>query len=459
VTCPNCATQNIAGRSNCSRCGAALVLADSPAGDVPPKPRELRLAIILPLCLLVSVTLAVLIWGWHSGSGERSSIGSQSEGSAEDPKKVADALARVPLANARAKDCLRTGSFEAGLKIVDEVLAVVDVPELQETKVNLLMAAGRDNEAYELLLILLKSRPEAPHLHFFAGKVAMQVKDGTTAMLHFAEACRLAPDNKAYQIAWAKASLKAGLRDSAIATFTKLLEEDPQCSQCWLDYAGAFYASGDKPQAIRLLQQAVTRSPNSASFNYYLALLLDSSGSEKGDSEALRAAAGYYRKSLELQPRKNSLAAKRYYEITSTRVPSELEAIRVDELPLEQRGSQLLITAMINGIPGRFVLDTGASVTCIVADSVSRFKIVPTSRTGTAITPMGITQTPLAYADITLGRHTIRQALISVMSQSPGPGIDGLMGLDSMQKLNGQVDTRRGLLVIQNEDTEALSGN
>ena len=414
---------------------------------------------MLPLCLVVSVALVALLWRWKSSSTANEGSAPEQERAAEDPQKIAQALARVPLANARAKDCLRSGSYDAGLKIVDELLALVDSPELQETKVNLLIAAGRDNEAYELLLHLLQSHPDSANLYFFAGKLAFKVKDATTAMLHLGEACRLAPDNKAYQIAWAKASLRAGLRDSAVATFNKLLADDPQCTDCWLDYAGAFFASGDKSQGIRLLQQAVTHSPNNATFHFGLARLLDFSGSESGDAETLRAAASYYRKSLELQPRKNSVAAKRYYEITSTRVPPQLEAIRIDEIPLEQRGNALLINATINGVPGRFILDTGASVTAVAGGSVSRFKIIPTSQAAKVRTAMGVTQVALAYADIGLGRHTVRQALITVLSESPGSDVDGLLGLDSIQKLNGQVDTQRRVLVLQSEETEALTPN
>jgi tetratricopeptide (TPR) repeat protein len=436
-----------------------LVKIETPAQDPSRTRREVRLAIILPLCLVVSVALFAVLWRWKSGWTAEQASAPEQERREEDPKKIAQALARVPLANARAKDCLRAGSYDAGLKIVDELLVVVDSPELQETKVNLLIAAGRDNEAYELLLRLLQSHPDSANLYFFAGKLAFKIKDATTAMLHLGDACRLAPDNKAYQIAWAKASLRAGLRDSAVATFNKLLAEDPQCTDCWLDYASAFYASGDKSQGIRLLQQAVTQSPNNATFHFGLARLLDASGSESGDSETLRAAASYYRKSLELQPRKNSLAARRYYEITSFRVPPQLEAIRVDEIPLEQRGNALLVNATVNGVPGRFILDTGASVTAIAGSSVSRFKIIPTSQAAKVRTAMGITQVALAYADIGLGRHTVRQALITVLSESLGSDVDGLLGLDSLQKLNGQVDTQRRVLVLQSEETEAVTPN
>jgi aspartyl protease family protein len=136
-----------------------------------------------------------------------------------------------------------------------------------------------------------------------------------------------------------------------------------------------------------------------------------------------------------------------------------LEAIRADEIALEQRGASFLLTASINGVPGRFVLDTGASITSIFGPSIGRFKILPGSQTARITTANGVVQTPLAYVDISLGQHTIRQALISVLPEGIGPDCDGLFGLDLLRRLNAQLDTTRGCLVIREEETESSFGN
>jgi len=153
------------------------------------------------------------------------------------------------------------------------------------------------------------------------------------------------------------------------------------------------------------------------------------------------------------------VAAKRYYEITHTRVPPQLEAIRADEIPLDRHGSILFIQASINGVPGRFILDTGASVTSVVPDSLQKFKIIPSSQTAKMRTANGAVHAALAYADIELGQHTLRQAMISVLPEGLGPDCDGLFGLDSLRQLNAQLDTVRGCLVIQDEQSESLFGN
>ncbi len=438
-------------------------------GGAPPLPplsggtsaptRGVRFAVILPILLAISLGSAAAWWWKVAGARRARDLAAQQESTQAAEQKLAEAIARVPLVNAQANDCLRSGNWPAGLKMVDELLALVDAPELQETKVNLFIKAGRRNEAYELVLLQLQKQPDEAHLHFLAGLLAETVKGPKVALAHFGDACHLVPENKAYQVAWAKACLQAGMRDPAVATFNRLLADDPKCIPCWLDFASAFYATGQSPEAINLLQQAVKRFPDNSIYHFAMARILDRIGTETANSESLRTAASYYRRSLELQPKRNSVAAKRYFEITQTRLPPQLEAIRADEVPLTRQGASLFVEASINGVSGRFILDTGASVTSIAASSLARFKLVPSSQTAKVRTANGVVHATFAYADIDLGQHTIRQALIGVLPESFGSDCDGLFGLDSLRRFNAQLDTARGCLVVQDEQSEALFGN
>jgi len=412
--------------------------------------------VILPILVCILLGAAALAWRKVAAVRRERDLATQQASAQAEEQKRAEAATRAPLVNAQANDYLRAGNWQAGLKLVDELLALVDSPELQETKVNLLAKAGRRHEAYELALLLLQKQPDEAHLHFLAGLLAESVKGPNVALIHFADASHLAPGNKSYQVAWAKACLEAGMRAAAVATFTQLLADDPQCVPCWLDFASAFYTSGQSTEAINLLQQAIKRFPDNSSYYFAVAKILDHVATEASDAEKLRTAASYYRRSLELQPKRNSVAAKRYYEITQTRVPPQLEAIRTDEVPLTRQGATLFVEASINGVPGRFILDTGASVTSIAASSLSRFKLVPTSQTARVRTANGIVHATFAYADINLGPHTIRQALVGVLPESFGSDCDGLFGLDSLHRFNAQLDMARGCLVVQDEQGEAL---
>ena len=454
MNCSRCGAENSAERSACWRCGTAF----SPTVEATPPARGIRLRVIVPICIVTGLFLLLAAYArWHSRPSSDEAETQATAAAESDQKRTDKALAEATLVNARANDLLRAGKTDAALKLVDEILAVVDVPDLQETKIYALVKAERHHEAYELLQGFLQKR-DAPHLHFLAGQLAQITKGPAAAVLHFAEAIRQSPENKVYQLAWATACFKANLRDSAIAGFNKLITDDPKCAECWSAYAQAYYSSGDRNQAVKIFAQAVNRVPENPTYQFGLARVLDRYGTETGDQQKLFEAAEHYRKSLELNPRKDSLAAARYYEITRTRVPPELENIAVDEVELEGRGGAMFIRVLVNGVVARFVLDTGASFTAIQQSALERFRIQPTSQKVPMQTANGIIRSPVAYADLQISRHTLPHSVIIVIPDNLGNNVDGLFGLDSLRRINGHIDPRSSRLVIQSDQTESVAG-
>src|SRR6185503_3420265 len=186
MICSRCDSANSAGRSHCLRCGALLSMPPlgSPAASSRPSTGALRWRVVLP-CALIGV--ALLFGGYARWRTVRAASEPQAQPetaavSAQDQQRINEALKRVPLVNARANDLMRAEDIKGALKLVDEVLAIVEAPDLLETKVNLLMKAKRYHEAYELLLLLLKQR-DPPHLQFLAGQLAQTTKGAAEAML------------------------------------------------------------------------------------------------------------------------------------------------------------------------------------------------------------------------------------------------------------------------------------
>src|SRR6266481_5303150 len=188
MTCPACGADNGAMRASCWRCGGPVRPQPTPLSKstVPPA-HGVRLSIILPVCLVLAFFVGLGAWRKMAVTKRDQALAAEQARAEADGQVRAQALEQVPLVNARANDYLRAGNFAAGLKIIDDLLAVVDAPELRETKVNLLTKAGRNHEAYELLLALVEKQPEAAHLHFLAGKLAETVKDASVAVAHFGQ--------------------------------------------------------------------------------------------------------------------------------------------------------------------------------------------------------------------------------------------------------------------------------
>ena len=154
-----------------------------------------------------------------------------------------------------------------------------------------------------------------------------------------------------------------------------------------------------------------------------------------------------------------SFAAKRYLEITGTPVPPEYEGSPpLEEVQLVQEGNAFFAYVYINGRSARFRVDSGADTAAVSAASAAQFNLVP-KKADIVRTAGGLARYYLAYGDIAIGKHTLRQAPIGIVSASFGRGCDGLLGADTLAALKAQLDTARGVLVIQAERPEALFGN
>jgi clan AA aspartic protease (TIGR02281 family) len=357
-------------------------------------------------------------------------------------------MGRVAQVNAEAQDCLKQRDFVRGLAAVDDVLNTVEVPELLETKVNLLNNAGRGNEAYLVLEHLLELRPDVGYLHFAAGAFALNLKP-EASIPHYEAAARLEPANNVYQITLGNLYLQKGRADEAFAVFAKLVQQDPDCLDCWYNYGNRLFGVGQYDHAISVFRQAVEESPQIARHQFHLALCLDNVARSTSDKSKEKEAAEHYRKSLELQPMPNSIAADRYYQITGERVPAELEAKSASEIALEPSGKGFLVRASINGVEGRFVLDTGASYMSVYESAAKRFSLTPTARRAEVHTANGTIQLPVAYGNVQVGQQKLSSAAVFLLPDNKDRQADGLLGNDFLLRFDPDFDFRGHRLILR----------
>ena len=145
----------------------------------------------------------------------------------------------------------------------------------------------------------------------------------------------------------------------------------------------------------------------------------------------------------------NSKAAERYYQITGQRVPPELEAKSASEIPLEPSGKVHLVRASINGIEGRFVLDTGASYTSVYQSAAKRFSLSPSTRQAEVHTANGTIQVPVTYGNLQVGQQKLNGAAVLLMPDSNDRAIDGLLGNDFLWRFDPEIDTRGNRLILR----------
>ncbi|MCX6908381.1 MAG: aspartyl protease family protein [Verrucomicrobia bacterium] len=393
--------------------------------------------------LVFCVGAGFLSWReWQSAEARR-----QAE---ETHRKQLEATWRSPVVLAKAKDCLAKGESYLGLNILDEVLSVVELPDLLETKVCLLSAAERHHEAYELVSRLIESQPNKALLHNMAAGLALKLDRFADAIRLYETAVKLEPKRSDYRVSLARACLKDRQVEKGINVFVQLLAEDPNSIDWLCAYSSSLFGIGEHEKAVALHRRAVEDFPNSPDHRFYLASILDRVGTKSDNKIMLQEAAAQYRQALVLRPMSNSVAAARYYAIMGKHVPPALEEMTTDVVALESEGEHDYLRATINGVAGRFMLDTGASSICIYRSAASKFRVRTTSHEKVE-TANGVVEMDYGYAEIELGKFKIDSAKVSLMPDTDRHEKDGLFGKRVLNKLcwqiqNNQNQTRELLL-------------
>jgi clan AA aspartic protease (TIGR02281 family) len=120
------------------------------------------------------------------------------------------------------------------------------------------------------------------------------------------------------------------------------------------------------------------------------------------------------------------------------------------DIPLAGDGSSWLVVATVNGkVRGRFLLDTGASY-CVLAPAVARSLALPP--TGSAITLQtanGMVRAPVVrLRTLELGTSKAHD-LQAIVHDAVGPDVDGIIGLNFLNRFHYDIDPRRHVLHLR----------
>ena len=118
-----------------------------------------------------------------------------------------------------------------------------------------------------------------------------------------------------------------------------------------------------------------------------------------------------------------------------------------------------LIEAKVNGIDGRFILDTGASNSCICTSLEDKFKVISNeSKEKASSANSEMTNTKISKSNIIqIGKWEDKINLISfdmnhinnALSQKKVPPIDGILGADVLKKSKAILDYKTNRLYLK----------
>ena len=118
-----------------------------------------------------------------------------------------------------------------------------------------------------------------------------------------------------------------------------------------------------------------------------------------------------------------------------------------------------LIEAKVNGIKGRFILDTGASNSCICTSLEDKFKVISKeSKEKASSATSQITNTKISRSNvIQIGKWKGKINLIAfdmnhinnALSQKKVPPIDGILGAEVLKKSKAVLDYKTNRLYLK----------
>jgi clan AA aspartic protease (TIGR02281 family) len=119
-------------------------------------------------------------------------------------------------------------------------------------------------------------------------------------------------------------------------------------------------------------------------------------------------------------------------------------------VPLRGDGTSWLVQATINGrAEGLFLLDTGASY-CVIAPSLAReLALPPTGSFATVLTANGPVKAPVVRLRSLDLNGTRAQDVQAIVHDAVGPKLDGVIGLNFLNRYRYAVDPQRRELELE----------
>lgn len=309
-------------------------------------------------------------------------------------------------------------------------------------KYNVQINSNKLYQAEETCFKLLKLNPEDAFSNYLLSLIYYNTGDREKTELYLQNAVKFAPDNVDYKISLANFYTGIGKDDEAIKLFEELKDLIPGYEIAYASIASIYENRGELDNALKYRKEAAEKFSNNAYDLYMLAALYNKLG-----QRAL--AAEYYAKTAKLDIHGNTDAKSKYFEITGKPYHSAPQ-FKNESIPYQNLNGLMIVNGSINGIPAKFLIDTGASTSVVYANFIKNKRIpVKTNIFGISQSANGTkTVTPVVNLDIKLGSQEFKEVKTFVMPVE-NKAFDGIIGSDILEKLDYYADRQRQVITIR----------
>ncbi len=346
---------------------------------------------------------------------------------------------------AQAKDQYEDNNLNTSLKLVNKAIANNNQLEYLKLKTRILSRQGKDYEREQTLEEIIKRDPTDDHALMQLSMAYKLNGEREKALPLMKKAAELDPDVFNYQIGLGHLYYETGDIEKFRAVFEGLIKKDPYYLNTWEQYAVNYFNDGDYRTALKIRQRSMDYLSGKFEAYFALAQVYDAMENKEKAVEA-------YTKSLMLHPLKNSIAARRIFEMTGKRVPPALEKLDTNRIPFKKQENVMIVDAFANGHPGKFMVDTGASATVMFKKSVEPYGIETVPMKVEIQTGNGKTQVDVCHVDVQLGQYQLeKHACVVIEDFDTGKNIDnidGILGMNIFNHFRMEVDNDKKELVL-----------
>jgi len=214
--------------------------------------------------------------------------------------------------------------------------------------------------------------------------------------------------------------------------------------------------SGDLISIKGLYQDLANRHPSFPRFNYELAISMINLGELDIAKPMLE--------SLSYDPELGRLAKQTLSKLNNSLAPPQTSTDTTASLqpqtkrndlvvPLTRLGNSFIVNSAIERVNASLLLDTGASITSLSSELITRLNLADTGRSISLSTANGVTQAKLYKVNrLQLGSVLLRNMIVAEINLSSRGSFQGLLGTDALNQLaphyNYLIDNQKGALIF-----------
>lgn len=206
----------------------------------------------------------------------------------------------------------------------------------------------------------------------------------------------------------------------------------------FLDKTDALWSKGQRwEELIELYEHALQWEPDNSTYYLRLAEIYLAMGDYDAAASAIAALPATPGSEQRLAALQNAIADNGAVEAG---------------IPLQRSGNHYLVDVLLNGVPARLMIDTGASVSALSRDAAQR--LVDSARLQhqgdtQLATAGGRIDSPVYLADtVSIDRHDL-YGVEWVVIDYPDDEVDGVLGMNVLSQFEFRIDQQRQLLLLQ----------